>query len=423
MAAAHLQPPRPTPYGHCSTFFVENDTDADGIFARRYEARKRYEAAHQAHSRRVQEQIKEDLTLATADEYQEDIVRHMERMEAETLPDVNSIDIQTEIQWYMRPYLVDFLIEAHAAFGLLEETLFLAVNLLDRYCSKRVVYKRHYQLVGCAALLIAAKYGDRKDRVPTVRELKSMCCSLYEEEMFTQMEWHVLVTLDWVIGHPTVDSFLQLGLSEDPEELEIEHLSWFACEMALYRREFVSTPPSILARCALTLAKYILDRLHPTDADAELLSHPVFIQLAHLVQGEKSQVLTKKYSSPQYSSSCQTLELFLMRQAEAQRQAALTPQHDPFRDPHAVPHTPQKMLGDQGSTYGYMTPPITPETMGPTGMMAAKAIPAHVHQMCSNLTPPPTGQHGDMAAHWPQPPSQMPYLPSQHQPQHGLYAP
>ena len=63
----------------------------------------------------------------------------------------------------MRPYLVDFLIEAHAAFQLLPETLFLAVNLLDRYCSKRVVYKRHYQLVGCAALLIAAKYGDRKE--------------------------------------------------------------------------------------------------------------------------------------------------------------------------------------------------------------------------------------------------------------------
>ena len=41
----------------------------------------------------------------------------------------------------MRPYLIDFLIEAHAAFALLPETLFLTVNLLDRYCSRRVVYK------------------------------------------------------------------------------------------------------------------------------------------------------------------------------------------------------------------------------------------------------------------------------------------
>jgi hypothetical protein len=69
--------------------------------------------------------------------------------------------MQREIQWFMRPYLIDFLIEAHSAFSLLPETLFLTVNLLDRYCSKRVVYKQHYQLVGCAALLIAAKYGDK----------------------------------------------------------------------------------------------------------------------------------------------------------------------------------------------------------------------------------------------------------------------
>lgn len=138
------------------------------------------------------------------------------------MPDIHSIEIQTEIQWFMRPYLLDFLLEAHHAFQLLPETLHLAVNLLDRYCSRRVVYKRHYQLVGCASLLIAAKYGDRKERVPTIKELKSMCCSLYDDDMFTQMEWHVLQTLNWMIGHPTVTSFQQLATSEmscDPSTL------------------------------------------------------------------------------------------------------------------------------------------------------------------------------------------------------------
>jgi len=142
--------------------------------------------------RRKQQELADELTCQVADLYLDDIKEHMKHMENETLADVASIDIQQEIQWFMRPYLIDFLIEAHAAFQLLPETLFLAVNLLDRYCSRRVVYKRHYQLVGCAALLIAAKYGDRKERVPMIKELKSMCCSLYDEEMFTQMEWHVL---------------------------------------------------------------------------------------------------------------------------------------------------------------------------------------------------------------------------------------
>src|SRR5436190_12188898 len=155
----------------------------------------------------------------------------------------------------MRPYLLDFLIEAHTAFQLLPATLFLAINLLDRYCSKRVVYKRHYQLVGCASLLIASKYGDRKDRVPMIKELKSMCCSLYDEEMFTQMEWHVLNTLDWTIGHPTVDTWMQLHMKDakivDPntgnehfgDDMEVEHMALFLSAIALYHKDFVQCKP------------------------------------------------------------------------------------------------------------------------------------------------------------------------------------
>ena len=75
--------------------------------------------------------------------------------------------------------------------------MFLAVNILDRYCSKRVVYRKHYQLVGCTALLIAAKYGECSKKVPHIKELASMCCSLYDEDMFIQMERHIMVTLDW----------------------------------------------------------------------------------------------------------------------------------------------------------------------------------------------------------------------------------
>ena len=167
------------------------------------------------------------------------------------LPDANLIDMQREIQWYMRPYLIDFIIEAHAAFDLLPETLFLTINLLDRYCSKRVVYKQHYQLVGCAALLIASKYGDKKERVPQISELNNMCCGLYDAGMFTQMEMHVLNTVDWCIGYPTVDVFMQLIVANDQDDKQVQHLASYMCEIALYHRDFVSTKPSIMAHASL----------------------------------------------------------------------------------------------------------------------------------------------------------------------------
>jgi hypothetical protein len=215
----------------------------------------------------------------------------------------------------MRPYLLDFLIEAHTAFQLLPSTLFLTVNLLDRYCSKRVVYKRHYQLVGCAALLIAAKYGDKKDRVPTIRELKSMCCSLYDDDMFIQMEWHVLQTLGWTIGHPTVDSFLQMAVLDTPYDPEVEHLALYISEISLFHREFVSKPSFDLARASLALARCILNRPQPRHTEwAAQYDSMTLVGLSQQLH-QPSQVLSRKYSSSHYSRVSKILEQFLARQA------------------------------------------------------------------------------------------------------------
>ncbi|KAH7461662.1 hypothetical protein BFJ63_vAg18002 [Fusarium oxysporum f. sp. narcissi] len=190
------------------SYFVEYDEPHHRITAR--------EAARMM-ARQRQDIIGVELSRLVGYEYLEDIMQHMRQMEDETLPDVSLIDMQEDIQWPMRPYLIDFLIEAHAAFGLLPETLFLTVNLLDRYCSKRVVYKQHYRLVGCAALLIAAKYCDKKDRVPQIHELNNMCCGLYEAGMFTKMEMHVLGTLDWTMG-PTTVELSQLMVAEEGDD-------------------------------------------------------------------------------------------------------------------------------------------------------------------------------------------------------------
>lgn len=348
-------------YGYCDSYFVESVDD--GLYTQR--AREREEA--RIVKRQRQRQLAETLSTATGEEYRDDILEHMESMETMTLPDVNAIDIQTEIQWFMRPFLLDFIIEAHLAFQLLPETLYLAINLLDRYCSRRVVYKRHYQLVGCSALLIAAKFGDRKDRVPTVRELKTMCCNLYEDEMFTQMEWHVLCTLNWVIGHPTVDSFLQLAMSEIPYDKEVEHLAWYICEVAMFHQEFVSTLPSIMARSALALARCMLNVAVDGQSDwASAYDAQTVMALSQKLESP-SQVLSKKYSSPHFSCTAQTVESFFARQAEFARQAApptppadMMAAHNKLRA-ESAPLTPQKFQYGPTAAYGYITPPITPE--------------------------------------------------------------
>lgn len=315
--------------------------------------------------RRKQEAMAEELSRQASDAYLEEIKNHMKQMEDATLPDVASIDIQQEIQWFMRPYLIDFLVEAHAAFQLLPETLHLTVNLLDRYCSRRVVYKRHYQLVGCAALLIAAKYGDRKERVPLIRELKSMCCSLYDEEMFTQMEWHVLNTLDWTIGHPAIDTWLKLELKDGPSygDVEVEHMALYLSEIALYHKDFVQVKSSVMARVSLALARGILGRPEYTDGH-DHLTNVTMINLSHQLD-RPSQVIYRKYASPHMSRAAASLEHFLRQQELLHRQSSPpTPPCEPAMKQiptvEMFPGTPQKQPYGL-MVHGYMTPPITPE--------------------------------------------------------------
>ena len=315
--------------------------------------------------------IAEQLSQKDAEEYGDDILAAMHEQELKCMPCVASIDIQTEIEWFMRPYLLDFLIEAHAAFALLEETLFLAVNILDRYCSKRVVYRKHYQLVGCTALLIAAKYGECSKKVPHIKELASMCCSLYDEDMFIQMERHIMVTLDWSIGSPTVDGFLQAALADSVQDAEVEHMALYIAEIALFHREFVSRPPSDVAKSSLALARIVLNRqpLHQCHWASDFDGNTLVALSQHLHR--PSQILLQKYRSGQVSKVSAVLEDFLTRHAAIAR-CTNTPAAPPT--PPAAPPTPvdhymgptavQTPLKGQrpNMVNGCLTPPITPDT-------------------------------------------------------------
>jgi Cyclin, N-terminal domain len=58
--------------------------------------------------------------------------------------------------------LVDWLVEVDLKFKLVPETLYLTINLIDRYITKREVSRRpKLQLVGDTSLLIASKEGQR----------------------------------------------------------------------------------------------------------------------------------------------------------------------------------------------------------------------------------------------------------------------
>ena len=91
------------------------------------------------------------------------------------------------------------------------DTLFLAVNILDRYSSRRIVKRRHRRLLGGVALLIASKYLNRNDLASSFRR-GGWLFSEHELQDAIQMEKTVLQTLDYLIGFPSIIGFMQIEL-------------------------------------------------------------------------------------------------------------------------------------------------------------------------------------------------------------------
>ena len=63
---------------------------------------------------------------------------------------------QPDITNCMRAILVDWLVEVGEEYKLQNETLYLAVNYIDRFLSSMSVLRGKLQLVGTAAMLLAS---------------------------------------------------------------------------------------------------------------------------------------------------------------------------------------------------------------------------------------------------------------------------
>jgi hypothetical protein len=58
----------------------------------------------------------------------------------------------------MRGILFDWIVDVHFKFKMFPQTLFIVIAIIDKYLSIRSISKDKLQLLGTAALFVAAKY-------------------------------------------------------------------------------------------------------------------------------------------------------------------------------------------------------------------------------------------------------------------------
>ena len=109
------------------------------------------------------------------------------------MPVPNYMDYQKDIHPSMREILNDWLIEVHLKFNLLPETLYLTINLIDRFLSLHSVNRNKLQLVGVTAMLIASKYEEIYP--PIVSDFVYITDNAYTKEEILAMEERILIAL------------------------------------------------------------------------------------------------------------------------------------------------------------------------------------------------------------------------------------
>ncbi|XP_054830223.1 cyclin-A1 [Eublepharis macularius] len=192
-------------------------------------------------------------------EYAEDIHCYLREAEVRYRPKPCYMRKQPDITTCMRTILVDWLVEVGEEYKLHTETLYLAVNYLDRFLSCMSVLRGKLQLVGTAAILLAAKYEEIYP--PEVEEFVYITDDTYTKKQLLRMEHLLLKVLAFDLTVPTINQFLLQYLQMHGVCLKTENFAKYVAELSLLEADpFLKYLPSQMAAAAYCLANYTVNR-------------------------------------------------------------------------------------------------------------------------------------------------------------------
>lgn len=183
--------------------------------------------------------------------YVTDLYQHLYRDEEKYRPQMY-MALQRDINAKMRAILIDWLVEVHMKFRLVPETLFLCVNIIDRYCYKGHVMRSQLQLVGVTALLVACKYEEIYP--PEVSDCVYITDRAYTRSDILEMEQKIVHKLRFHITVPTAYPFLQRFLNVVKASTLIKHAATYYTERTLQEYELNKYKPSVISAAAVILA-------------------------------------------------------------------------------------------------------------------------------------------------------------------------
>lgn len=191
-------------------------------------------------------------------EYVNDIFEYMKELEIVNMPSGDYMTLQKDINWDVRAILVDWLVDIHAKFRLLPETLYLAVNIIDRFLSRRTISLSKLQLVGVSAMFIASKYEEVL--CPSIQNFFYLADGGYTDVEILQAERYMLKVLDFSLSYANPMNFLRRISKADNYDIQTRTVAKYFMEISLLDYRLMEHPPSLIAAASVWLAREVLER-------------------------------------------------------------------------------------------------------------------------------------------------------------------
>ncbi|KAJ0094918.1 hypothetical protein Patl1_15593 [Pistacia atlantica] len=154
-----------------------------------------------------------------------------------------------------RSQMVHWIVEQCSAKEFQQETMFLGVNLLDRFLSRGFFQaKRNLQIVGIACLVLATRLEENQPYNSVRQNTFSVESNIYSRNEVVAMEWLVQEVLNFQCFLPTIYNFLWFYLEAAGADAELERMAKYLAVLALSDHEQLSYWPSTVAAGLVILA-------------------------------------------------------------------------------------------------------------------------------------------------------------------------
>lgn len=156
---------------------------------------------------------------------------------------------QSDINFKMRSILIDWLIDVHFKFKLCSKTLYLCINIVDRFMSTKSIIRQKLQLLGITSMLLASKYEELY--APETKDFVYISDNAYTKDDIFKMENLIFCSLNFQLFYPSPLTFLGYWMKLFKAKKNEILFSIYSLEITLQENFFIGYCQNSLALASL----------------------------------------------------------------------------------------------------------------------------------------------------------------------------